>query len=197
MEFQENVSPPTPDQLRRLKMFEVLDKLMQTNPDALQRPMAVISKEGGIEAVQMAKTLLDQPHIDLQDAQIGDALWWKDKKGSTGYFVIETDKKMKGKWGSMRITDKEGKVIEEYGNASMNGASFGGMILPNRVALNIPIEYRIPGRIDDTDLSIEEWVETAKREGDEAMLPTIQNTDIVTDVGIMRGAYIPQVDFEI
>lgn len=191
MEFRDDATPPTPGQLRRLKMFEVIDRLMRASPDVLQKPIAVISGEG-IEAVQMAKFLLEQPHVDLQDMQIGDVLWWRDKKGSNGYFVIEADKRTRGKWGAMRITDNEGKVVEEYGNASIDGASFGGMMLSERVSQNIPIEYRVPGRIDGTDLSNEEWLEVAKREGDDAILPTIHHTDIVTDVGVIRKAVIPQ-----
>lgn len=189
MEDNSDISKPSQAELYRAQIFDRINTLISENPEAIERSVA-IQPDGGMDTEAAANLMLNQPHVDLTKLETGDVVWWKSKTGTTGFFVLEENKGDRGIWGPMRMIDEEGKVKKEHEKASIDGASFGGMLLINRVSKNIPMEYRVPGQIDSTDFSTQEFFEMENKAGHKALLPKLYHTSTVIDVGVIKGSLL-------
>lgn len=130
------------------RVLDKANKLLQANPDKFGEGFVLPTfTGGGIRAKEMAELMGGQPTLKLYEADRGDVVWWRDEKGHTGYFLIEKpyrDDKGHNTYGSGAIKAEIDDGLIESENATVIGASFGGMIMIYRVAENIPVEFSIP-----------------------------------------------------
>lgn len=128
------------------------DEFIQTaRRDETGKIVIPVTPEGGVDAKFMKELITSRESLELSDAKVGDVVWWKDEEGRTGCFLV-TEEYVKGKPG-IAGTAKSGKgvlkleteeeLIQEC-NASIWGATLGGMLWKHKIGKNLRIAYALP-----------------------------------------------------
>lgn len=150
--------------------------------DAAEPFTVQASREGKVDALNLAEIAGGLEELQLSSAQQGDVIWWRTKSGTAGYFLVNTPYESIGsavpelETGSGTFyVDRSGsssmkgdsKRESETGEGSIKGASVGGMLKKDAIVKGLPVEYVI-------------------KQKDQKM-PTHTRTSAVQDMGIIRS----------
>lgn len=124
------------------------EKLLQRNP-ASRIPNEVAFTERGVEASFIHDILRSQEGLSLEDASVGDVVWWKDAAEEIGYYLVtepythetvtsENDLLHKPGKGVIKIMTEKGEIVSA--DTVISGASFGGSLRLHTIAKNVPLE---------------------------------------------------------
>ncbi|HLD01802.1 MAG TPA: hypothetical protein VJC10_02900 [Patescibacteria group bacterium] len=143
---------PDPEALSRA--LDNIQRLIPQHPQG-ENMTPRVTEDGRMDALQVGELMNAQEKLSLSEANVGDTIWWRDKDGRTGWYLVtepyierddKADQQSRPGKGLIKIDD-DSKPIQRKG-AVIWGASFGGMLMTGSIAKNIPVVYKLPFDVD-------------------------------------------------
>lgn len=139
--------PEIPDWEAINRTFSTAEELVRSGDKSKSGEFILpIDQRGGIEVKAALELMVAQEKMELSNANVGDVAWWKDETDKTGYFLITKPFRSSPsfEYGKGVIkAELDNETVE--GEATITGASFGGMLMMGRIVKNIPVEFVTEG----------------------------------------------------